>query len=108
MYYPTRKFQMYLIFAANTNLGKTIFSTGLCRAAALRFRRLDNKVKFNLQSLNKTYYLKPIQTGYPESSDSNFVRNFVDKDMNVSTKTLYAYEKPLSPHLAVDKDKVNL
>ncbi|RHZ46982.1 hypothetical protein Glove_600g6 [Diversispora epigaea] len=108
MYNPTRKFQIYQIFAANTNLGKTIFSTGLCRASALRFRHLiDNKDKSVSQSLNKKiYYLKPIQTGYPESSDSKFLEDLMDKDMNVKVKTLYTYKKPLSPHLAVGEDQL--
>ncbi|CAG8534368.1 5228_t:CDS:10 [Diversispora eburnea] len=77
-------------------------------ASALRFRHLiDNKDKSGSQSLNKKiYYLKPIQTGYPESSDSKFLEDLIDKDMNVKVKTLYTYKKPLSPHLAVGKKLV--
>ena len=47
-----------VVFAANTGLGKTIFSAGLCRA---------------LDVLERTvYYVKPIQTGYPETSDAEY------------------------------------
>ncbi|CAG8537341.1 17384_t:CDS:10 [Acaulospora morrowiae] len=107
MYHPTRKFQIYQLFAANTNLGKTLFSAGLCRASArpnkdsLGERQTISKLPFN-----KTCYLKPIQTGYPKSSDSKFVENLIDADMQVKLKTMFAYEEPVSPHLAVGRNQI--
>lgn len=56
---PTRAFQAYQIFAANTNVGKTIFATGLCRAAAIVAKESNRDV----------FYVKPVQTGYPVDSD---------------------------------------
>lgn len=50
---PTRETQIYQIFAANTNVGKTILTTGLCRAATTSANQHDCNV----------LYLKPIQTG---------------------------------------------
>lgn len=56
---PTRAFQAYQIFAANTNVGKTIFATGLCRAAAIMAEQNNRDV----------FYVKPVQTGFPIDSD---------------------------------------
>ncbi|RIA90202.1 pyridoxal phosphate-dependent transferase [Glomus cerebriforme] len=94
-YFPTRKFQIYQIFASNTNLGKTIFSTGLIRSSISK----SHNNKYN-------YYLKPIQTGYPKDDDSNFVKTYIPKviffENLIKFKTLFKYEKPVSPHLAAD------
>lgn len=62
---PSRTFQAYQIFAANTNVGKTIFATGLCRAAALAAKKSHRDV----------FYLKPVQTGYPVDSDERYRRD---------------------------------
>lgn len=62
---PTRAFQAYQIFAANTNVGKTIFATGLCRAAAIVAKETNRDV----------FYLKPVQTGYPVDSDERQVNS---------------------------------
>ncbi|KAG1470417.1 hypothetical protein G6F56_002700 [Rhizopus delemar] len=85
-YLPTRAFQAYQIFAANTNVGKTIFATGLCRAAALAAKKTERDV----------FYLKPVQTGYP----FRHVKTFND---TIKTETLYTYPDPVSPHIATDK-----
>ncbi|CAG8446153.1 9291_t:CDS:2 [Ambispora gerdemannii] len=90
LYFPTRSFQIYQTFAANTNLGKTLFSAGLLRVAAT-----DKKA-------SRLFYLKPVQTGYPVDSDARFVDKFVNSKI-LNTKTLYCYEKPVSPHIATDK-----
>lgn len=60
---PTRSFQAYQVFAANTNVGKTIFSAGLVRAAAALSVGADKKK-------SKAFYLKPVQTGYPVDCDA--------------------------------------
>jgi dethiobiotin synthetase/adenosylmethionine--8-amino-7-oxononanoate aminotransferase len=67
---PTRSFQAYQIFAANTNVGKTIFATGLCRAAAIVAKEKNRDV----------VYLKPVQTGYPVDSDERFVFCFFSRE----------------------------
>lgn len=64
-FHPTKAFQAYQIFAANTNVGKTIFATGLCRAASIVAKEKNREV----------YYLKPVQTGYPVDSDERFVKH---------------------------------
>jgi dethiobiotin synthetase/adenosylmethionine--8-amino-7-oxononanoate aminotransferase len=132
-YFPTRNFQIYQIFASNTNLGKTIISAGLIRSSILKSNYNDNNNNNNNNNNNsnnnninnnnnsnyknyKTYYLKSIQTGYPKDSDSRFVKTFIPEDFKnnnsnnhdhdhddfVKIKTLYKYERPVSPHLAVD------
>lgn len=60
---PTRAFQAYQIFSANTNVGKTVFATGLCRAAAIVAKESNRDV----------FYLKPVQTGYPVDSDERYI-----------------------------------
>ncbi|RCH91896.1 hypothetical protein CU098_008924, partial [Rhizopus stolonifer] len=89
---PTRAFQAYQIFAANTNVGKTIFATGLCRAAAIVAKESNRDV----------FYLKPVQTGYPVDSDERHVKTFNASPL-LKTNTLYAYPDPVSPHIATDK-----
>ena len=65
-FHPTRAFQAYQIFAANTDVGKTILATGLCRAAALIAKQKNRDV----------FYLKPVQTGYPVDSDERYRENY--------------------------------
>ncbi|WMV36516.1 hypothetical protein MTR67_029901 [Solanum verrucosum] len=53
---------IYTIWAANTSLGKTLVSAGL-------------STSFLSSPHRKFLYLKPVQTGFPEDSDSRFVYN---------------------------------
>ncbi|PKY27118.1 PLP-dependent transferase [Rhizophagus irregularis] len=136
---PTRNFQIYQIFASNTNLGKTIISTGLLRSSILKSSKSlinkinnknndknnkNNKDKKNENKINyykNIYYLKPIQTGYPKDDDTNFVKIFTinnnddyynvddnfeknDNKINIKFNSLYKYKKPVSPHLAINKN----
>ncbi|KAG1080392.1 hypothetical protein G6F42_023371 [Rhizopus arrhizus] len=89
---PTRAFQAYQIFAANTNVGKTIFATGLCRAAAIVAKESNRDV----------FYLKPVQTGYPVDSDERHVKTYHNSSI-LKSDTLYTYPDPVSPHIATDK-----
>ncbi|OAD80011.1 hypothetical protein PHYBLDRAFT_15016 [Phycomyces blakesleeanus NRRL 1555(-)] len=89
-FHPTRAFQAYQLFAANTNVGKTVFATGLCRAAAL----------FGKDTGRPVFYIKPVQTGYPTDSDERHVKSF---NSNLTSSTLYAYPDPVSPHVATDQ-----
>ncbi|KAF9899684.1 hypothetical protein BX616_002895 [Lobosporangium transversale] len=88
---PTRSFQAYQVFAANTNVGKTILSTGLVRAAAALSIGADKQKK------TKAFYLKPVQTGYPVDCDNRHVKAYAPL---VETSRLYAYPDPVSPHIA--------
>ncbi|KAL1921314.1 uncharacterized protein VTP21DRAFT_11030 [Calcarisporiella thermophila] len=88
-------FRAFQIFAANTNVGKTIASAGLCRAAASSGHRAILNAKDAGRS--NVYYLKPIQTGYPTDCDASMVTKFAPRTV---AKTLYTYPEPVSPHRA--------
>uniref|UniRef100_A0A7S3PHZ9 Dethiobiotin synthase n=1 Tax=Aplanochytrium stocchinoi TaxID=215587 RepID=A0A7S3PHZ9_9STRA len=84
-----------VVFGANTDVGKTVVSTGIVRAA------LKN-VKFE-----KVVYCKPLQTGTIRGdSDVNFVKKFCSDDsvQNLVSKELFSWPKPLSPHVAAVND----
>jgi len=71
-----------LVFATSTDVGKSIASAGLLRAA----RRAG---------CSPLYYVKPVQTG--PVTDEAFIRSNAPVDVAV---TLFAYPEPLSPHVA--------
>lgn len=54
------KLRAFQIYGANTEVGKTIFSTALCRQAA---KRLDSK------SNSGVNYIKPVSTGEFQDAD---------------------------------------
>ena len=87
-----------LIFGANTDVGKTIVSAGLARAAVADAHS------------QKCFYLKPLQSG---GADNDFVtrhvasmleRNFLqDENINnnkLESEVLFSWDTPTSPHLA--------
>ncbi|KAF2672399.1 PLP-dependent transferase [Microthyrium microscopicum] len=76
--------QTFQVYGANTNVGKTIVSTILCKA----FRERQ-KAKVN--------YLKPVSTGAIEHADGRHISKFID---GVNTETIFQFSKPISPHLA--------
>ncbi|CAG9462769.1 unnamed protein product [Pedinophyceae sp. YPF-701] len=99
----------FAVWGANTGVGKTVVSAGLCRAlAAMRVPYL---------------YLKPVQTGFPEDSDARIVaqvagsaavlgRHAAELVATPQTggsgapegsvaKTMYAWRAPVSPHVAM-------
>ena len=80
---------LFQVFAANTGLGKTLLSAGLLHSAAAA--AADRTAAYRL------LYLKPIQTGYPDDSDSRFVSRFVPK---VTVKDGFTFKDPVGPHLA--------
>ncbi|KAJ3318200.1 hypothetical protein HDU76_000901 [Blyttiomyces sp. JEL0837] len=88
---------VYQIFSSNTDVGKTIFSTALCRGA-LTSPMINASAGPNA---DKVFYLKPVQTGYPTDSDARFVRRFCPK---VEAETLFTYTDPVSPHLAAIRE----
>lgn len=82
--------RVHLLFGANTDVGKSIISTGLVRAAAA--------ASLQHSSVN---YIKPLQCG---GSDESFVlRHRNDDEENgfndINCETLFSWETPASPHL---------
>ncbi|SCV73356.1 BQ2448_7282 [Microbotryum intermedium] len=75
----------HLIVAPSTSVGKSIFSTGLCRASLAKGERVG--------------YLKPIGTGTGDGDDELHLKRFAPQ-LN-STKCLFHFDEPVSPHLAV-------
>lgn len=90
--YPTpqhHRHRVHLLFGANTDVGKSIISTGLVRAAA------------NVSSISSSVnYIKPLQCG---GSDESFVLSQQHTNTNnandINCKTLFRWETPVSPHL---------
>ncbi|CAM9536742.1 unnamed protein product [Pylaiella littoralis] len=81
------------VFGANTDVGKTVITAGLLRAAAMQGLRPS--------------YIKPVQAGSP--TDASFVaRHAVTSGVSSSllcrTSTLFDYTDPVSPHLAAERD----
>lgn len=86
---------VFQVFGANTDVGKTIVSAGICRGAA----RADSK--------QRVAYIKPLQTGtdpdVPDSfqGDASFITKHAQtKNGNVDCSTLYVWKTPVSPHTA--------
>ncbi|CAM9801268.1 unnamed protein product, partial [Choristocarpus tenellus] len=75
------------VYGANTEVGKTVITAGLCQAAERQGLQVS--------------YIKPVQTG--DASDATFVSDHVP---SCKTKTLFNYTDPVSPHLAADRDGV--
>ncbi|KND91558.1 Bifunctional dethiobiotin synthetase/7,8-diamino-pelargonic acid aminotransferase, mitochondrial [Tolypocladium ophioglossoides CBS 100239] len=75
----------YQVFGANTNVGKTVFTTLLGRTAKTLWR--DEPVAF----------LKPVSTGPADEADDRHVRRFA---ADVAHKTLFQYDIAVSPHAA--------
>ncbi|QIX00182.1 hypothetical protein AMS68_005699 [Peltaster fructicola] len=68
---------------ANTGVGKTIFSTILCKAFQRRLPRVN--------------YLKPVSTGPLDEADDSHISIFGE---GVQARTLYQFQEPVSPHIA--------
>ena len=75
----------YQIHGANTEVGKTIFSTLLARAAAPA----------------QTHYLKPVSTGPDSEADVQHLLKYAPAS---NPHCLLQYSTPVSPHLAVVAD----
>ena len=85
----------HLLFGANTDVGKSIISTGLVHAAAAATSSSSTATSVN--------YIKPLQCG---GSDESFVLshcNNNDDDLqqikDINCQTLVRWETPASPHL---------
>ncbi|KAI9722455.1 MAG: hypothetical protein M1828_004702 [Chrysothrix sp. TS-e1954] len=71
-----RNFQVYQVFGANTNVGKTIFSTLLCRAAKER------------SNTDGVWYLKPVSTGPFDDADKCQQQELLDMNQNITDETI--------------------
>ena len=102
-----RNFLAYQVFGANTEVGKTVFSTVLCKAFLNRSRsRLHNDALFNPyqnRTLANVWYLKPVSTGPSDEADTAHLKRFA---VGVETKCLFQYGEAVSPHIAAGKGTV--
>ncbi|KAF9466408.1 PLP-dependent transferase [Collybia nuda] len=79
--------RVHQIFGANTDVGKTILTSALVRASALKN--------------NNVFYLKPVSTGPLDSADDKHVKRFGGRAAHrIRTECLFQYDEPISPHLA--------
>lgn len=84
-----RGLKVWQIYGANTDVGKTIASTLLCRALQRRASR------------DGVFYLKPVSTGPQSDADDSHIAKYVS---GVSSKCLMQFSLPLSPHIAARQD----
>ncbi|KAI1748843.1 bifunctional dethiobiotin synthetase/adenosylmethionine-8-amino-7-oxononanoate aminotransferase [Xylaria castorea] len=80
-----RNLRVYKIYGANTDVGKTIFTSILCNASRCIWKD------------EATAYLKPVSTGSDDEADDNHIKKFAK---GVIRQTLYQYSQPVSPHIA--------
>ncbi|EYU42430.1 hypothetical protein MIMGU_mgv1a0184292mg, partial [Erythranthe guttata] len=96
---------IYTIWASNTSLGKTLVSAGL----TMSFISPSPSPSSAAPLPKKRFvYLKPVQTGFPDDSDSRFVyRKFSDffAMSEVVCKTMYGWKEAVSPHLAAAREE---
>ncbi|KAF5020011.1 hypothetical protein F66182_7976 [Fusarium sp. NRRL 66182] len=81
-----RSLRVHHVYGANTDVGKTIFSTILCNSAAKHWGE-------------KTWFLKPVSTGAPQEADSwcSHIQRYAPL---TAQETLFQYDIPCSPHIA--------
>jgi dethiobiotin synthetase/adenosylmethionine--8-amino-7-oxononanoate aminotransferase len=105
----SRSLRVFQIYGANTDVGKTIVSTLLCKA--LRNRSESEGV----------WYLKPVSTGALLDADDLWVfkkklaailrltcgRHITKYVKGVETKCFWQFADPISPHLAAPKSSVS-
>ncbi|KXX79360.1 Bifunctional dethiobiotin synthetase/7,8-diamino-pelargonic acid aminotransferase, mitochondrial [Madurella mycetomatis] len=77
---------IFQVFGANTDVGKTICTTALCRTSACN-------------SEGTTRYLKPVSTGPADTADAK-CKHVEKYAPGVVGKTLHQYDLPISPHRA--------
>ncbi|KAF8907364.1 pyridoxal phosphate-dependent transferase [Gymnopilus junonius] len=82
-----KHFRVHQVFGANTNVGKTILTTGLVRASA--------------QKGKDVFYLKPVSTGPLTDADDHHVTRYTKSlAKSIHAECLFRYDEPVSPHLA--------
>uniref|UniRef100_A0A0G4HTL3 Ubiquitin-like domain-containing protein n=3 Tax=Eukaryota TaxID=2759 RepID=A0A0G4HTL3_9ALVE len=99
------------VFGANTDVGKTLVSAGLCKAAVESRMRMKG---MRGSAAGGVLYVKPVQTGAAEGhSDADFVRRMcLQKETATAggegilrTETLFSWDSAVSPHLAAEREK---
>jgi dethiobiotin synthetase/adenosylmethionine--8-amino-7-oxononanoate aminotransferase len=85
-----RHFRAYQVFGANTDAGKTIFSTVVSRAVR------------TIRPAEKLWYLKPVSTGASDDADVLHLNRYA---RGITTQNLYQFDDPVSPHLAAQSLK---
>ncbi|EGU80207.1 hypothetical protein FOXB_09290 [Fusarium oxysporum f. sp. conglutinans Fo5176] len=78
-----RSLRAHQVYGANTDVGKTIFSTILCNSAVKRGDR--------------TWFLKPVSTGAENEADGCHIQRYAP---STNHETLFQYDIPCSPHIA--------
>ena len=95
--------RIHLLFGANTDVGKSVISAGLIRAAASSLSVATSATLGLSPSVN---YIKPLQCG---GSDEAFILDQYPKNnknddgyeqLHIACQTLYSWDTPASPHLA--------
>ena len=90
--------QQHFIFGANTDIGKTVLSAALVRASYEGSKKKSDSKTTNTTTsatTSTTHYIKPLQCG---GSDESFIRRYAQGLS--SSKTLFDWETPASPHIA--------
>jgi dethiobiotin synthetase/adenosylmethionine--8-amino-7-oxononanoate aminotransferase len=80
-----RNLKAYQIYGANTDVGKTVISTILCKALA------------QSQPTPKVWYLKPISTGPLTEADDRHISRFCPE---ANGRCLFQFDEAVSPHIA--------
>jgi dethiobiotin synthetase len=79
----------YFITGTGTGIGKTLVSTILCEAW-------------------KADYWKPIQAGFADGTDSDFVRKMLSNKISKVFSEQYKLKLPASPHLSASKENIEM
>ncbi|EGD98940.1 hypothetical protein TESG_06303 [Trichophyton tonsurans CBS 112818] len=88
-----RSSRAYQVYAANTDIGKTVVSAVLFNAIPAYRPWASSKLRF----------LKPVSAGPAAEADDRHISRFTK---GVTTACLYGYDRPLSPHLAARDLKI--
>ena len=80
-----RSLRAYQIYGANTDVGKTVMSTILCKS----FARRNPK--------DRIWYLKPVSTGPESEADDRHLARFSPQ---TNTRCLFQFDQAVSPHIA--------
>ncbi|WFD33167.1 hypothetical protein MSPP1_004225 [Malassezia sp. CBS 17886] len=94
------RLRAHQIFGADTDVGKTIFSTALALASAAAPAAGAAPVPRSLAphpDAEYVAYLKPVSTGPAGDADAHHIATYAP---HVSTDTLLQFASPVSPHVA--------
>eukprot|EP00978_Attheya_sp_CCMP212_P006574 scaffold15265_cov51-Attheya_sp.AAC.2 len=96
-----------LVFGANTDVGKTVVTAGLCRAAAAASSSNSTDDDDVLPAVARVEYIKPLQCG---GSDEAFLHRYANRSgsrhtntpagVTTACTTLFEWDTPASPHVA--------